>query len=324
MNRRPSYVEQMNQFGRNGTPFLAVIPFDKRNGQVWKCEECENEDIFFTIDDSMDTYNTAHVEKPSFRISPPSFELYERQFNHVLHEIHHGNTYLLNLCSSTRINEDIELKEIYNNVRAKYRLYFKNKFVVFSPESFVKIAENTLTTFPMKGTIDATLQNAAETLLADEKERAEHYTIVDLLRNDVGIVCDRVEVKRFRYLEKIETSNGPILQMSSEIAGIISTKYRKALGDLFYALLPAGSITGAPKQKTIEIINRIEQYDRGYYTGIMVYFDGKNVDSSVLIRFIEKHADGNFYYRSGGGITFRSDVKKEYDELIKKVYLPIF
>ncbi|MFA6683730.1 MAG: chorismate-binding protein, partial [Arcobacteraceae bacterium] len=76
----------------------------------------------------------------------------------------------------------------------------------------------------------------------------------------------------------------------------------------------------APKKKTLEIIEKIEDYDRGFFTGIFGYFDGKSFDSGVLIRYIEKTRDG-LVYKSGGGITLDSDDLSEYDELISKVYL---
>jgi para-aminobenzoate synthetase component 1 len=87
-------------------------------------------------------------------------------------------------------------------------------------------------------------------------------------------------------------------------------------------LLPAGSISGAPKTKTVEIIRQAEQEKRGYYTGVVGYFDGKNLDCGVMIRFIEKQ-NGTFFYRSGGGITTQSIAEAEYQETIDKVYVPV-
>ena len=86
-------------------------------------------------------------------------------------------------------------------------------------------------------------------------------------------------------------------------------------------MLPAGSISGAPKKETIRIIKESEIDDRGYYTGIFGVFNGKELDSAVMIRFIEKN-DTGYVYRSGGGITFLSQIEKEYEELIKKIYVP--
>ena len=87
-------------------------------------------------------------------------------------------------------------------------------------------------------------------------------------------------------------------------------------------LLPAGSISGAPKVKTVEVIQQAEQGKRGYYTGVFGYFDGENLDSAVAIRYIEQ-INGQFWFRSGGGITAKSQLKEEYQELLEKVYVPI-
>ena len=101
----------------------------------------------------------------------------------------------------------------------------------------------------MKGTLDATLPDAAGRLLADEKETAEHATIVDLIRNDLSQIATEVCVPRYRYLETLQTHCGPPLQMSSEVRGRLPENYLEHLGTFFFRLLPAGSVTGAPKKK---------------------------------------------------------------------------
>jgi len=87
-------------------------------------------------------------------------------------------------------------------------------------------------------------------------------------------------------------------------------------------MLPAGSVTGAPKKETVRIIRESEKYNRGWYTGIFGVFDGRNLDSAVMIRFIENDS-GTMCYKSGGGITFMSNAESEYKELIGKVYVPV-
>jgi para-aminobenzoate synthetase component 1 len=173
----------------------------------------------------------------------------------------------------------------------------------------------------MKGTIDAQLPEAEKQLLTSQKEVAEHYTIVDLIRNDLSMVAKKVRVARFQYLEQIKTNQKELLQMSSEVTGELPENYHEHLGDIIFTMLPAGSISGAPKAKTLEVIREAEQYDRGYFTGIFGIFDGKNLDSGVMIRFIEKTNDG-LIYKSGGGITSQSDCAEEYEELKSKIYLP--
>jgi len=174
----------------------------------------------------------------------------------------------------------------------------------------------------MKGTIDAAVSGAKEKILADRKETAEHVTIVDLLRNDLSEVAENVRVTRFRYVEEIRTIHKDLLQISSEIQGELRPDYTQHLGDLLLKLLPAGSVSGAPKRKTLEIIREAEKGPRHYYTGVMGIFDGTDLDCGVMIRFIEND-HGTLYYRSGGGITMQSEIESEYQEAIDKVYVPI-
>ena len=87
-------------------------------------------------------------------------------------------------------------------------------------------------------------------------------------------------------------------------------------------MLPAGSVSGAPKEKTLDIIRKAERNERGYYSGVFGIFTGHELVSAVMIRFIESK-NGIFYYRSGGGITANSNCEQEYNELIDKVYLPL-
>jgi para-aminobenzoate synthetase component 1 len=174
----------------------------------------------------------------------------------------------------------------------------------------------------MKGTIDASLPDAETIVINDLKETAEHNTIVDLIRNDLSMVAEDVKVDRFRYIEKIVTNDKALLQVSSEISGKLPEGYHAEMGNIFRKLLPAGSISGAPKEKTIQIIHEAENYSRGFYTGVFGYYDGSKLDSGVMIRFI-KNDNGRLIFCSGGGITVNSDPEIEFNELIDKVYVPI-
>lgn len=253
---------------------------------------------------------------------PMSLEEYALGFNQVLKEIKKGNSFLLNLSYPTKIVTDLSLEDIYYNSTAPFKILYHDQWVVFSPEPFIKIKNDQIFSFPMKGTIDASVPDASEKILADVKETAEHRTIVDLIRNDLSRVAKKVTVRRYRYLDEIHTSNKTILQVSSEISGELPKDYHKHLGNIIESLLPAGSISGAPKQKTTDIIRAAEGQERGFYTGIAGIYDGITLDSCVLIRFIEEKEDGK-YFRSGGGITHLSELEKEYQELIDKVYVPI-
>lgn len=251
-----------------------------------------------------------------------SFDEYKKKFDYIQEQIACGNSYLLNLTAKTKIDTLLNLDEIYEKANAKFKLKFKDEFVCFSPERFIKIKKDKIFTYPMKGTIDASIPNASVKILGDMKEMAEHTMVVDLLRNDLGIVSNRVRVEKFRYIDEIDAGEKKLLQVSSKISGELESNWNEKLGDILISLLPAGSITGTPKKKTVEILKDIEDYDRDYYTGIFGVFDGKSLDSSVMIRFIQKEKDGQLFYKSGGGITCDSNASLEYQELLDKIYIP--
>jgi para-aminobenzoate synthetase component 1 len=174
----------------------------------------------------------------------------------------------------------------------------------------------------MKGTINASVINAEKVIMEDEKETAEHNTIVDLIRNDLSMNAKNVRVERYRYIDRIRTHNSELLQISSEIAGDLGQEWENRVGDIITSMLPAGSISGAPKKETIRIIKESEIIERGYYTGVMGIYSSGELDSGVMIRFIEQNETG-YVYRSGGGITYLSQAESEYKELIEKIYVPV-
>jgi para-aminobenzoate synthetase component 1 len=316
------FVSKVNNLAKAGTPFLFVIDFELNNPEVYPLNELPSGLLFNTPAFPTQHNFTTIIPDFHFEAFPPDFETYKKAFQAVQHEIQMGNTYLINLTFRSRIETSLTLQEIFYRSRAKYKLLYDNRFVVFSPETFIEITDGIISSCPMKGTIDATLPNADQLLLADEKETAEHNTIVDLIRNDLAMVSEDVYVEKFRYVELLQTHKGNLWQLSSRISGKLPADYKNRLGEILVKLLPAGSISGAPKQKTIEIIHQVENYDRGHYTGIFGVFDGINLDSAVMIRFIEQE-NGRLWFKSGGGITSMSEVEKEYNELIQKIYVPI-
>lgn len=311
----------MNELGAQGKPFVFIIDFAFEKPLVFDLDDTTN--LLWKTPDSAN-YNHEEIQKKlvEWNISPVEYVKYQNAFEVVQHHIHSGDTYLLNLTMPTHVETNLTPEEIFHHSKAPYKIWLKDQFVCFSPEIFIKITNGLISSFPMKGTIDATLENAQELLLNDEKEIAEHHTIVDLIRNDLSVVASEVKVEKFMYIDRISTNRGDLLQMSSQISGKLPENYEHSLGTIILKLLPAGSICGAPKRKTLEIIRKAETYERGYYTGIFGVFDGRNLDSCVLIRFIEQDAD-QLTFKSGGGITFLSDCQTEYNELIQKVYVPI-
>ena len=317
------YVDKMNEMGKKGEPFIFIIDYEMINPIVLPMDKAAQEGIYFTIDNYNNIDNQIiKTDKFTFKKYPVSYNVFKSSFDLVLNEIRKGNSFLTNLTFPTPITTNLTLKEIFDRSKAPYKLLFKDLFVVFSPELFIKIDGLKISSFPMKGTIDASDENARSNILSDPKETAEHHTIVDMIRSDLSSVSTNVKVERFRFLNEVITADKTLLQVSSEITGELPADFRNHLGDIFSKLLPAGSICGAPKRKTLEIIGKAENYSRGYYTGVFGIFDGQNLQSAVMIRFIEKKGQ-NFLFKSGGGITFSSDPKKEYQELIDKVYVPI-
>ncbi len=316
--------KKISEFAAKREKFIFAISFDGNKGFVLTPEEATKQNIYFDVEGvSNYLYNSDAHSPKTFEIKPIAFEAYQKAFDKVLGHIQRGDTFLVNLTFKTEIETPYTLNEIFNYSKAKYKLLYKDNFVVFSPESFIKTKGTTIESFPMKGTIDASIENAEQKILDSPKESCEHTTIVDLIRNDLNIVGKDTKVEKFRYIDKITSNRGEILQVSSIISSNLSPDYYLNAGEIICKLLPAGSITGAPKEKTMEIIKNTETYDRGYYTGVFGYFDGADFNTAVLIRFIEKE-EGKLFYKSGGGITAMSDVKSEYEELIKKIYVPIF
>ncbi|MBN2545223.1 MAG: aminodeoxychorismate synthase component I [Spirochaetes bacterium] len=316
-------IKKMNLLAKKRIPFLFIIDFDMDKNIILPLDNINNQEIMFDIRGVKNFKdNQFPIKFLQLKKNPVEFNFYKKAFDSVVEEMKKGNSFLLNLTFKTGIELNASLKEVFYSSHAKYKLYYRDEFVVFSPEQFVIIKDNKIYSYPMKGTIDASICDAEKIIINDEKEFAEHITIVDLIRNDLGMVARNIKVDKFRYLDKIKTNNKDLLQVSSEISGELEPNWRKRLGDIIYSLLPAGSITGAPKNKCVDIIKNIENYKRGFYTGIFGLYDGEKLDSGVMIRFIEKEKN-KFYYKSGGGITIYSDAEKEYNEMLEKIYVPI-
>ncbi|MDQ3142385.1 MAG: aminodeoxychorismate synthase component I [Bacteroidota bacterium] len=299
-------------------PYIFLISFCKTMGYCIKLCDLNRGEIDFSFNDSS---LPSFKNDFQFNSKPIPYPTYLQSFQKVQDFIQQGDTYLCNLTFETEIQTTLDLKTIYDYCLAKYKFFSKDQFVFFSPERFVHIRDNIISTNPMKGTITAELPNNSDILLKDPKENSEHNTIVDLLRNDLSIVATQVRLANFKYLDKIKTHKGSIWQMSSEISGTVRPEYRQTPAKIFDSLLPAGSICGAPKNRTVEIIHQVENYHRGYYSGVIGVYDGTEIDSAVMIRYIEKKGD-KLVFKSGGGITYMSDPIKEYQELNNKIYVP--
>ncbi|WP_313956258.1 aminodeoxychorismate synthase component I [Aliarcobacter cryaerophilus] len=314
-----NFQDILNKFGSLKEPFLFLISYDLKKTYIEKLQNL-SQNIKFEIDSK----NIKNIKDYSLKKYPISFDEYKKKFDLIQDEIKNGNSYLLNLTAQTKIDTNLTLDNIYEASSSLLKLRVKLDdldFVCFSPEKFIDIKDNKIYTYPMKGTIDSNLTDAKNILLNNKKELAEHTMVVDLLRNDLGKVAKNIKVEEFRKFSKIITKDRELFQTSSIISGDLENNWQEKIGDILSNILPAGSITGTPKKSTIEILKNIENYDRGFYSGIFGIFDGINFQSFVLIRFIE-NINKELFYKSGGGITSDSIAKEEYEELLNKVYLP--
>lgn len=346
----------MNRLGRSGTPFFFAIDFEMRYPVIVPLSRMHDSFLLFNIQGRRNDYGRhPTVSSNMFNnisLNPRFISRadYSRAFQLVQSEQQSGNSFLCNLTFPTPLEPEPELplKDLFFQVQAPYRVYMNfstlpdewiypccpdvkdipREILIFSPETFVQTHHERIYTYPMKGTAlvepEQNLRQEEQRLLADEKERAEHITVVDLLRNDLGRVGRDIQVEKFRYCDPIPVAGGRLLQVSSRISAALPRDWKDFLGDMTARLLPAGSVSGAPKRETCRIIARAEGSPRGYYTGVCGIFDGYNINSGVMIRYLERPAlNSSLLFRSGGGITIYSQEQAEYLELQAKVRLPL-
>ncbi|KIY64142.1 anthranilate synthase component [Cylindrobasidium torrendii FP15055 ss-10] len=237
---------------------------------------------------------------------------------------------IIQAVPSQRIERPTELHPFnaYRHLRqvnpSPYMFYLdceEFQFVGASPETLCKVASNVVFNHAIAGTTkrgktpeeDARL---GAVLLASEKDRAEHIMLVDLARNDVNRVCDpkTVQVDHLMRLEKFSH----VIHLTSQVSGTL--REDKTRFDAFRSIFPAGTVSGAPKIKAIEIISSLEKQRRGVYAGAVGRFDfaADEMDTCIAIRTMT-FKDGKVYLQAGGGIVFDSDEQEEYTETINKL-----
>ena len=319
-----TWAQRLNELGRAGEPCFFLVDFEQEAPLVWAAGDNTADQPRFSFRDYTDPgyppsgmlppkLDPEHIDEATFRAA----------FQTVKAGLQRGDSFLTNLTFPVPVALSCTLEDIYWQSEAKYRILWPGHFVCFSPETFVTVSETGyIESRPMKGTALDT-EKARKALLNSQKEIAEHATIVDLIRNDLSQVAKGVRVTDYRYFHKIATSRRGLVQTSSKVGGQLPDDWKDELGNILTTLIPAGSVSGAPKPATLDIIRRAEGQKRGYYCGIGGYFDGTSLDTCVLIRFIEKRPDGSHFFRSGGGITARSNWAEEYEELKAKVRIPL-
>lgn len=264
-------------------------------------------------------------EKVENRIQLEDFSIninqdeYINSINLLKEKIINGELYQINYTFELQFQLSNTLTDIYTNIRKNFRtnysalLRLKNKEILsFSPESFFYLKDRDLTVKPMKGT--GIKQEISE--IYSEKNRAENYMIVDLLRNDLGQISVPGSVKIGNLLNK--EIYGNIEQLTSEISSKLLTNI--SLSTIFHSIFPSGSITGAPKEKAMEWIEKFENRNRGIYTGSIGYFSPTGeVNFNVAIRTIEKEKN-SLKMGVGSGIVYDSIPELEWEECHQKAF----
>lgn len=256
-----------------------------------------------------------------------TFEQYSKALNKIKQHIKKGNTYEVNYTYPYKVYADETGFELYNNILPKqktpYNTYIKNSYeeiLSFSPELFFRLEGNSITTKPMKGTIargnnEQEDINNREFLKNDIKNKAENVMIVDLLRNDLSKIAKTGSVNVDKLFE-IE-AHPTVYQMTSEISAEL--KDSTTLYNILDAIFPCGSITGAPKTSTMNIIENLEYLPREIYCGAIGYISKNNMEFSVPIRILQKKNSDKYYqYHVGGAIVWDSDIDDEWEETITK------
>lgn len=193
------------------------------------------------------------------------------------------------------------------------------KVIGSSPEMLVRVEDNLVETHPIAGTRPRGANPAYDDVLAldllkDTKERAEHLMLVDLGRNDLGKVCEEGSVRLARFMDIERFSH--VMHLVSVIRGRLAPG--KNCFEAFKACFPAGTVTGAPKVRAMEIISELEPNGRGIYAGAIGYFGFLgNLDMAIAIRTVVIH-EGNAYIQAGAGIVAASDPEREYEETLNK------
>jgi para-aminobenzoate synthetase component 1 len=253
-------------------------------------------------------------------------ETYLQKILQAKDHIHNGDIYQLNLSHQMTAALPISPFELYQKLRTQcpvpYAAYINtgtHHILSASPESLFKTDGTTITTRPIKGTIKRGLTqeqddtNKAQ-LQSSQKDQAELMMITDLKRNDLGKICHfgSVKVPQLKTLETYPNVHHLVSTITGDLLLTLT------LTDILQALFPGGSITGAPKQKSMEIINQLEPTPRNIYTGSIGYYDiTQKSEFNIAIRTMYT-LDGTLHFHSGGGITADSNPDQEWEETLTK------
>jgi para-aminobenzoate synthetase / 4-amino-4-deoxychorismate lyase len=289
--------------------------FNKRNVNQLKSSE------IITTDFSNDKYTVKN-----FKLNRSEKQFFD-DIKKIKNYIKEGDTYQVNYTVKGKFSFSGSCSAFFENLlfnqSAKYSAFINNNkeiIISVSPELFFHQRNRNIVSHPMKGTTrrghNQNLDKIAETeLMKSEKNCAENVMIVDLIRNDLGRICryGSIQVPELFTVEKYES----LFQMVSQVSGKLRKKIKHF--DIIQNIFPCGSVTGAPKIRTMEIINKIENNKRGIYTGSIGLIEPEEFKMSVAIRTITINKQtGDGIMGLGSGIVWDSNPKSEYEEVLLK------
>ena len=281
---------------------------------------------FYYEDNRIDKIKSSEANFDEFTISEITSNIDEEKFADIIDKakkyIYDGDIFQVVLSRKFSFEADGDYLKVYQKLRSLnpspylYHMKLDQKTIIgSSPEMLIRVTDDQIETFPIAGTRKITEseeknEEMKHELINDEKELAEHTMLVDLGRNDIGRVCDygTVHVKELMEVKKFSH----VQHMVTHVVGKLDTKFD--MYDAFKAVFPAGTVSGAPKDRAMEIIDEIEPESRGPYAGAIGYFSFNGCcDFAIAIRSIFVNGKSGFV-QAGAGIVFDSIAKNELNE----------
>ena len=281
---------------------------------------------FYYENNRIDEIKRSESNFGDFTISEIISNVDEEQFTNIVDKakkyIYDGDIFQVVLSRKFSFNADGDYLKVYGKLRSLnpspylYHMKMDQKTIIgSSPEMLIRVTDDQIETFPIAGTRKITddvekNEKMRQELITDEKELAEHTMLVDLGRNDIGRVCDYGTVRVKELMEVKKFSH--VQHMVTHVVGQLSNKFD--MYDAFKAVFPAGTVSGAPKVRAMEIIDELEPESRGAYAGAIGYFSFNGCcDFAIAIRSIFANGKSGFV-QAGAGIVFDSIAKNELDE----------
>lgn len=310
---------------------LGYVSYQAKEVFLGKHFESPTPLLYFEVYDDFHPYQPQTSVESLFLFPRPlmNYPQYVDVIEEIKREIACGNTYELNYTYAWQLDYKGDAWTLYESLRSQqptpYHAMIRNEYeevISFSPELFFHIEGDRILTRPMKGTLprkadEAEDKQQMQLLKNDIKNRAENVMIVDLIRNDLSKIAVTGSVKVNKLFE-IETYKS-LHQMTSEVEAILDLHV--SLYDIFKALFPCGSVTGAPKIKTMEIIDKLESIPRDIYCGAIGLLSPEAFVFSVPIRILQrKKGEKVFRYHVGGAVLWDSDSREEWEETRVKAH----